>query len=236
MKRIIIIALVAAMAFATTACGSNSNIENTTGMVSQEITEQPTTVEITDTSIGTSNNNKNKIQNNIKVETKIAQDGLMCAFITNNNNVVIDELELQVNFYDSNNNIIDLDEDGHDMILPGATVASRIDTPNNYDHFDTKVSIELGVHEDYENHSKDIDLSYNLGEDCVIIQITNNSDVEIDEIEYIVLLYKDNELVTVESPDDVYDVAVGDTITEKVYTPETHDRAEVYLNQAHTFD
>lgn len=181
-------------------------------------------------------NNVEAAEKNIAVKVQPAKDGLLCAFITNNNDFVIDELDVQINFYDNSNNIIDLDEDGHDMILPNATVVSRMEAPKYYDHFETEVSVESGIYPYYENHSENVDLSYNIGDDCVIVQITNNADITIDEIEYVVILYKNNDIVTVEYEQDVYDVPSKKTVTEKVSTyGDDYDNVKVYINQAHTF-
>lgn len=70
----------------------------------------------------------------------------------------------------------------------------------------------------------------------MIVQITNNSDVDIDEIEFAVVLYNGDEIASIPYPEDVTNVKSGSTITEKVSTyGDEYDRFEVYLNQAHTF-
>ncbi len=76
----------------------------------------------------------------------------------------------------------------------------------------------------------------NLGNNVVIIQITNNSNVEIEEFEYIVVFYKGNDISSVSFPKDAYDISPKKTITEKVETYGLDfERFEVYVNQAHTF-
>ncbi len=172
----------------------------------------------------------------IDVEVVPAQEGVVCAFITNNSNTIIDDLEIQVLFKDNDGNTIDLDEDGHDMILPGYTVVSRIDAPNEYASFEPVVDIELGVNPLYENHSENVGIKTNEGENCLILEITNNSEVDIEEIEYNLVCYNDaGEVIYIDYENDVYDVESGKTITEKESVPVEYDRYEVYLNQAHTF-
>lgn len=176
------------------------------------------------------------VRDKVDIKAVPTLDGDVCAFITNNSDVVIDELEVQVNYLGSNGQIIDLDTDGHDVILPGHTVVSCLSAPDDYASFDTEFEIELGVHPDYENHSEQVEVSSNEGDDCIIVQIKNNSDVMIDEIEYVVVLYNGDKVVSVSYANDVMDVAAGKTVTEKVDTfREQFDRFEVYLNQAHTF-
>lgn len=176
------------------------------------------------------------VRDKVDIKAVPTLDGDVCAFITNNSDVVIDELEVQVNYLGSNGQIIDLDTDGHDMILPGYTVVSRLDAPDDYDSLTTECEIGLEEHPSYENHSEQVEVSSNEGDDCIIVQIKNNSDVMIDEIEYVVVLYNGDKVVSVSYENDVMDVAAGKTVTEKVDTfREQFDRFEVYLNQAHTF-
>ena len=60
--------------------------------------------------------------------------------------------------------------------------------------------------------------------------------MDIDEIEYIAVLYQGDEIVTVEYSQDIYEVSAGETVTEKIDTySEEYDSFEIYLNQAHTF-
>lgn len=238
MKKLILIMLVVVVSFCTTSCGFlHSNTNNpTSNSIKESIQQSDDTTNSVNHSSSTTND-IDKVIDNLEIKTEVQSDGnCMAVFITNKNKVVIDELELDVNFYDSNDKIIDLEEDGHDMLLPDSTVVSRIEMPNNYNRFDTKVSVELGVHNSYENHSENVDLSYNFGEDCVIVQITNNANVKIDEVEFIVLLYSGDTLVLVEYPEDISDLESGDTETNKINTYGRQcDKAEVYLNQAHTF-
>ena len=186
--------------------------------------------------VTTESNDVNSIQQQIEVRAVPTLNGDVCTFITNNSDTVIDELSIQVLYKDDTGNTIDMDEDGHDMILPGSTVVSQMDAPTSYATIETGVSVELDVNPSYENHAADVQINANQGEDCVILEFINNSSVTIEEIEYIIVLYKGDALVSVENPNDIYDVAAGQTITEKVSTyNKDYDRFEVYLNQAHTF-
>ena len=173
----------------------------------------------------------------INVRAEKVTDGSVCAFIRNDSQTVIDELDIQVQFLDESGTIIDVGEDGHDMILPGYTVVSCISAPDDYSDFKTEVSIELDVHSRYQNHSDAVEISSNLGEDGVIVQITNNDEVTIDEIEFIVVFYLGNKIVDVGFPQDVRRVEPGKTVVKKTSVPykTEYDRFEVYLNQAHTF-
>ena len=81
------------------------------------------------------------IVENIAIETEDDEDGEMAVFITNNNSFVIPDLEMQVIFY-KDGNLVNSDKDGHDVVLPGSTVVSRIDRPDSYDNFEVKVDVD----------------------------------------------------------------------------------------------
>ncbi len=189
-----------------------------------------------------------EVSDKLDVQAKVTLDGQVAVFATNNSDTTIDELELQINYIDENGNIIDMDTDGHDMVLPGYTVVSKMDVPSvDFADAEIEYEISLGDHPSYVNHSEDVVIESNPGNDCVIVKITNNSNVQIREIEYDVVLFKGDDVVTICYPNDIYDVAPGATETEKenVYSLKTYqplkygtdyDRIEVYLNQAHTFN
>lgn len=156
--------------------------------------------------------------------------------IKNGSPYTIGEMEVQVLFYDSEDNIIDTGSDGHDVVLPGSTVVSYMETPDEYARYDYKLNIDVEANGGYKNHAANIDIKTNAGENCVIIQFTNNAGVDIDEIEYAVVFYKGDKIVDVTNGIDVYDVPTGETIVEECSTWNVdYDRYEVYLNQAHTF-
>lgn len=188
-----------------------------------------------------------EVAKQLDITAKPTQDGQIAVFITNNSKTIIDELDVKINYLDSNKMVIDQDEDGHDMILPGDTVVSKMAIPSvEFADSQIEYNIELGVNRGYINHSENVEIASNPGDGCVIVQITNNSDVKIDEIEYDVVLFKGEDVVTIMYPEDVYDLDAGQSTTEKVdvYSSKTfenftyekdYDRIEVYLNQAHTF-
>lgn len=172
----------------------------------------------------------------ITIITSKTLDGKICAFITNNSANIIDELEVQIVYKDTAGNIVDTDKDGHDMVLPNQTVVSRLDIPQSFDTFDVLHTEEYNVHPKYQNHLHECEVKSNLGENCVIIEITNNSNVEIEEFEYVVVFYKGNDVASVSFSQDVYDISPNKTIIEKVNTHSIDfDTFEVYINQAHTF-
>lgn len=186
-------------------------------------------------------------EDQIDIESVRTLDDQVAVFITNNSQTVIDEMSVDIEYLDENGNTIDMDSDSHDMVLPGYTVVSKMNTPSvGFADATTNCKYSIGDHPKYENHSEDVNVEYNPGDGCVIVKITNNGSVSIDEVEFDVVLFKGDEIVTITYPEDISDVAPGATETIKVdtYNSKTYDSLEygsdyddigVYLNQAHTF-
>lgn len=200
---------------------------------SEKESSEKEVVEITPTE---ANLSADSVQQQVSVRAIPTSDGDVCAFITNNSDTTIDFLDIQVLYRDESGAIIDMDGDGHDMVLPGSTVVSKMDAPDFYSTLETAVNAELGQTPGYENHSADIEISANQGDNCVIVEIKNNSDVDIEEIEYIIVFYKGDTIASVSHTNDIYDIAAGSSVIEKESTYRIdYDKFEVYLNQAHTF-
>ncbi len=188
-----------------------------------------------------------EVADQVKVKANVTKDGQVVVLATNNSETVIDDLELELNFLNSSGSVIASEEDGHDMVLPGSTVVSVMDAPSSgFDDVESNYHVSLDVYPGYENHSEDVSVESNPGDNGVIVRITNNGDVSIDEIEYLVLAYKGNDIVTASHPNDILNLAPGSTETEEVsfYNDKTYefyvygkdyDSIKVYLNQAHTF-
>lgn len=222
-----------------TACGekthTDADLSSTVASEKSNESHQEATI-VSETAATQENEDSATVKEQLKIKPLRTLDGEICLLITNNSNSIIDELELQINYKNSSGNTIDTDKDGHDMILPGSTVVSKMSAPNEYSDYEIVSDIQLDCHPSYKNHSDKVSISTNPGNDCVIVEITNNDDVSIDEIEYIVVFYKGDDVAHVDYPQDITDVDPGKTVTEKVsiYGFE-YDKYEVYLNQAHTF-
>lgn len=259
MKKKIVTMMLISSTIVMTAC-SGPNNPDSEQQPTVTITEAPTITDIpeatenpdtTETSVNAqesdsvTNSNENiseSTQNTEDIESQVSiqaipdEDGHVAVFMTNNSTSIIDELDAQILYKDATGTTIDMDEDFHDMVLPGSTVVSQMGAPDSYDNFETSFTVETGIYPTYENHAADVQINANQGEDCVIIEITNTGSVDIEEIEYIVLLYRGDTLVSVGYSQDIYDVKAGQTVTEKENTyGKEYDRFEVYLNQAHTF-
>ena len=249
MKKKIVALLIASLIISTTACGTDGTKAGEEPDNQTETESANPDVPETDSSISNTTNtpkpaeeseisrvSTDSVQKQIDIQAVPTSEGNVCAFITNNSDTIIDELDVQILYKDESGATIDIAEDGHDMALPGSTVVSRMDAPDTYASLESSATVELGVNPNYENHAADVEINTNDGDDCVIVEINNKGSIDIEEIEYILVFYKDDAISFVTYPEDVRDVKAGNAITEKVDTyGRNYDKYEIYLNQAHTF-
>lgn len=236
MKKLICAILVACILFALAGCNSRGTSEESKINSSIESNSSNSTNPVAIGTVSDNSESTSEIEGKIDIKAEPTLDGHYCVFITNNSDTVVDELCVQIQYLDEDGTIIDVDDDLHDMLLPGRTVVSRMDSPPKYDGVKTEFSIELGANPNYVNHADSIEVTVNKGDECIIVQITNNSGVMIDEVEYIVVLYKNKDIVSATYPEDIVDVPTNKTIVSKESTYDIeYDRFEVYINQAHTF-
>lgn len=184
----------------------------------------------------TAPDSEENIIESVFIESKQTQKGDIVVFITNNNTYAIPDLDLQILFY-KDGNIIDTGTDGHDVLVPGNTVVSKMDAPSDYDDYEIKANAGWKYATSYRNWIYNLKVSSNIGNDNIIIQFENTGDIDIEELEYIVVFYLGENISDVSYSKDVYDLEPESVITEEVSTYRIEfDRYEIYINQAHTFD
>ena len=174
------------------------------------------------------------LPSNLDVHLFPTEHGEICGFITNVSDQIIPDMGIQLNYKNKKGETIKTDRDGHDVVLPGYTVVSRFDCPKEF----SNITLEFtwGSAPGWVNHSEYVHIETNIGENNIILEITNNWDNKISEIEYDVILYKKDRIVEILYPQDVIGVEPGITVTKEESTwGQEFDRYEVYLNQAHTF-
>lgn len=92
----------------------------------------------------------------------------------------------------------------------------------------------------YRNWVDGFTVESNIGDNNVTMKFTNDNEVDVEELEYIVLFYTNGELTRITFPQDVSDVTSGNTVIKQEdgsynYGQNGFDDYEIYINQAHTF-
>lgn len=162
----------------------------------------------------------------------------MVIAFTNATNENIPYLNVQVIFYDKDGNIIASQKDGHDAILAGSTVVTcksiYDDSVSNYDS--VELVLEVDDSNDYVNHAENLEIVENVSGNKVFLQVTNNDSVEIEEIEIVVVYYKNGVAVGADE-DEIYHMKTGskEVMEFTGYKDCGADSYKVFINQAHTW-
>lgn len=174
------------------------------------------------------------IESKIQITTVKSQNNKVCAFITNESDSIVGEIKIQAIFKDSSGTMIDTDTNSVRLVMPKSTIVLCLDAPKDYESFDIDKTVNVGEYSYYTSYYDKCSITGNNGEKCVMVQITNNSDNEIDTLQYIVLFYKDGNIVDT-STEYVSKIASGKTEVDKVNTYSLeYDNFEIYLQCAYS--
>ncbi len=106
-------------------------------------------------------------------------------------------MEVEMVLYDKDGNIIETVSDGHDVFLPGSTVVTQksISTDSADAFGSLKVIIDTEKYTNhYVNHVENLDIKGSVNGEKVFLQVVNNDPEEIEEIEIVVVFYKDGQI------------------------------------------
>ena len=202
----------------------------------------------TNTASGTntsgSNSSKNdltpaSLEKNITCSGAITKEGNLIAFIMNSNNVAV-EVEVEVEFYDTNGALVGSDKESlNSLASNNEAVVEFWDTPNNFDNY--KIYVDAVVSSAI-SYSDKVTLSHNNTGREVLVQVTNNSEEEIERVEVAIVYYLNNEVVGYDD-DTEYDVKIGrsgnftfDYPTDKRYNNVSFDSYKVFVNQVYSYN
>lgn len=180
---------------------------------------------------------------NIKYSGSLAQDGKFLVLFRNDNSMKVPDLNATIIFYDADGNMVGTDSDGHDAVLPGASVASIFDMPDDTRKYEVLVTVD-DKYGDYENLSEYVSLEADMTSKEIIVKATNTSSKAIDELEMVAVFFKDTYVIAADT-EETYRIAPGQTVvlefsvpyswTENGYERLTFDDYSLYINQAHNF-
>lgn len=206
-----------------------------TGCISIEFVEDEGTV---DNMVDGSAERTENIADKVDVKWETTPDRDVCIFLTNNSSKVIPYVEGQVLYKDSTGKTLDIAEFYFNSVLTGSTVvhcAYAWDVSDAWETYEVTYSLKMDADFGEKNHIAKCIVSSNKGDDNIIVEIKNDAGVKLDEVEYVVVFYKNDKIVYAGYPEDRYNISIesGATYTDKVETRgKEYDRYEVYLNEA----
>ena len=175
---------------------------------------------------------------NVTVKWETTPDRDVCIFLTNNSSKVIPFIEGQILYKDSTGKILDIAEFYFNSVLTGSTVvhcAYAWDVSDAWETYEVTYSLNMDSDFGEKNHIAKCVVSSNEGDENIIVEIKNDAGVKLDEVEYVVVFYKNDKIIYAGYPEDRYNISIenGATYTDKVETRgKEYDRYEVYLNEA----
>lgn len=163
-------------------------------------------------------------------------DGILVE-IYNDNKIIVDA-EVKVEFYDEAGTMVDVDDDAaYDIASKGKSYVN-IDLPEqNYSTYKVSVQLQDSFTETVYNDKIET-ISSNKSGDYYLFQVKNASDKKLDINVGVLFFVGDNILVGYDE-EHLYDVQAGATTSGKVYVPEdknwdpiSFDRVEVVILSA----
>ena len=134
--------------------------------------------------------------------------------------------------YDAKGNMAGVGKASYDALPPGQTaiLCESIETDEKIASYEPSFRVEKSS---YEPVLQDISIKRSDVSRGVILQITNDGEIDADFVQATALFFKDGELV-----DSVYRYFInddstllpGETVTEQLKSYETYDSVEVYLS------
>ena len=228
MKKGIIIILVCALSVLLTGCGNS----NTTS---------------TNVSSGTANNeggNNSVVETgdlakNIESSGAVTDLGKMVVFVKNKNVVPVD-MEIEVEFYDENNEIVGSAKDDLNAVGKNSEIAIDLwSTPDKFDNYKIYVDVKQSTDTCYFDK---VGITHKDTKEHVAVQVKNNSEDEVEYIKVGVVFYKDGKVVGYDDgiQSDIKSGRSGnfniDHPYNKKYNNVKYDEYKVFLNGAYSYN
>lgn len=193
----------------------------------------------------TGNNNKtNEVSNsdlekNITTSAEVSKRDRLIVFVKNDNKVAVD-MNVEVEFYDKDNNIVGSDTKTLTAVGKNAEVAIEMwDTPESFDNYKIYVDVENTREKCYFD---DLEVKHNDTGEQVAVQIKNNSEDTIEYVSATIVYYQNNKVVGYDD-DMESDVKAGrsanfnfDYPYDNNYDDVKYDSYKVFIAEAYSYN
>ena len=175
---------------------------------------------------------------NVSTKGALAKNGKLILFIENKNDKPV-KMDIEVEFYDDENKLVKSGKDSLTGVRANSEVAIEIyDTPEKYADYKIFVDAE---YDDYLVFDKELEMTDNNTGEEVAVQVTNNSEDNIDWISVSVVYYKDKIPVGI-SEGLESDIKPGRSANfnigyayDKNYDDVEFDDYKVFINEAYSY-
>ena len=182
-----------------------------------------------------------ELSKNVKTNGYILEDGSFLVELENKNKVEV-SLDVYVDLYDGNNNKVKEDNDSFYVLDPGEK-GYLVFYSHKEEFKDYKIKVVAQTNRYYISHKKDIKLASNIEQDDFgySLDYTNKSDITIDDVEVVLIYYRDGKPVAYDDSFDI-DIEPGETRTAGFFYPHDDDYEDIeyddmktYVNIAYTY-
>lgn len=182
---------------------------------------------------------KTNPSDNIETDASTSANGKLIVFITNKNSEAV-SLEIEVEFYDENNQLVKSGKDSLNGVRPNSEAALEIyETPENYSTY--KIYADAEIDDFYITYDKELEVSDNNTGEEIAVQVKNNSENKIDWLSISVVFYKEGKTVGI-SEGLESDIKAGRSANfnisyayDKNYDDVEFDDYKVFINEAYTY-
>ncbi len=180
-----------------------------------------------------------KLSENISYKEEKTSKNKIVLFLKNNNSVVTDT-DIEIEFYDSNGNLLKSEEERvNGFTTSGEVVVEFYDTPESYSSH--KIFIDAKK-TNYKIYNDKLSVNDNEMEKSIVVQVKNNSEETIEDIDISIVFYKNNKILDVDSAFDM-DIKSGRSANFEISKPyislydlADYDNYEIYVNRATSFN
>lgn len=177
-------------------------------------------------------------KNNILINATTIEDNSIILDVQNNNIYTFNNIKIQTIFYDINNKPIQILENDIDTLFGnGRHVCNINDVPENYAKFEFLIT-QPYIPDRININKEDITMNwYKNAENDFEIEISNNSEYEIDSIELVAIYYTNGNIVNI-NINNIYDIKEGKTITDHMYNLNygEYDVVELIINDVYIYE
>lgn len=229
-RKILIVIALLLLCFCLFGCSEKSE---KTGSAENEANTGYNTEENQDTAVPAE-----ELSGNVKASGAVDKKGKLVVIAQNKNNTNID-LEIEVEFYDSKDNIVGSDSESFYGVGAGGEVAAELySTPEKFDKY--KIFADAKQTDTVCYYDK-VKLSHNNNGEDIVVQLTNESKEEVGCMSVCVVYYRDDKIVGADDGTES-DIKPGRSANfninypySKNYKNVSVDKYRVFINEAYTW-
>lgn len=173
-------------------CGNNSDNNSSSGSITASGTNNSSSGS---NSSSSSQVSTKELEKNVETYGAVSKHDKLIVFVKNNNKVAVD-MEIEVEFYDKDGNIVGSDADDLKAVGSNSEVAVEMwDTPSSWDNYKLYVDLEQT---DEICYFDKVTLTHSNTGEQIAAQVKNNSEDTIEYIKVAVVYYQGDEVVGID--------------------------------------